>query len=375
MTAGGAAPGGPAVLPRQRSAHRFHALRVAAVDRLTADAVTVTFAVPPELAERFRFVQGQHLTVRCELGGEQVRRNYSICAQAPDGPLRIAVKRLDGGVFSRYANDTLRPGAVLDVLPPLGGFNVPLDPGAARTHVAIAAGSGITPVLSLVATTLAAEPLSRFTLVFANRTAGDVMFLEELNDLKDRHPDRFQLLNVLSREATGAPVTSGRIDAERIDLLLTSLIRPGGVDHWYLCGPFDLVELVRAELRGRGVPDGAVHFELFHVGDDPPPPRRRAEGAAPGATTSVRFTLDGRTSTVDVDGDTETVLGAALRVRSDAPFACRGGVCGTCRAKVDEGGVQMARNYALDPAEVAAGYVLTCQSRPEGAEVVLDYDA
>ncbi|WP_046468863.1 1,2-phenylacetyl-CoA epoxidase subunit PaaE [Allosalinactinospora lopnorensis] len=359
--------------PRRRGAHRFHRLAVAAVDRLTDDAVAVTFQVPEELAEDFRFVQGQHLTIRWRAAGEQIRRNYSICSAAPDGSLRIAVKRLEGGTFSGHANESLRPGDVLDVMPPLGGFHVPLEPQRARAHVAVAAGSGITPVLSLVLTTLAAEPDSSFTLVYGNRTTRDVMFLEELQDVKDRYPERFQLLNVLSRESTEAPVCSGRIDAAKLDVLFSALVPPAGVDQWYLCGPFDLVQTVRTALAERGVPADRVHFELFHTGDTEPP-RRRPEGSGAERVGRVVFTLDGRTSSADIGAD-ETVLGAALRVRGDAPYACRGGVCGTCRARVCDGEVDLARNYALEADEIAAGYVLTCQSRPVTPEVVVDYDA
>lgn len=369
-----------------RSRAAFRTLTVSAVQRLTDDAVAVTFDVPPEHAEEFRFVQGQHLTVRrpggAQDGAGEARRTYSICSPAPDGPLRIGVKRLEGGAFSCFANDALKPGDTLEAMPPLGGFNVPLDPGAARAHVAVAAGSGITPVLSLAATTLAREPESTFTLVYANRTSRDVMFLEELNDLKDRHPARFQLLHVLSREQGEAPLTSGRIDAERMGELLGVLPDTGGVAHWYLCGPQEMVETVTGVLTDRGVPRERVHFELFHVEGAPPPRRRRAPeaggaagGSAPAASTRFTFTLDGRTSTVDTDGDAEPLLGAALRVRADAPFACRGGVCGTCRARLCEGEVDMPVNYALEPAEIEAGYILTCQSRPMGAEVAVDYDA
>ncbi|MBB4929501.1 ring-1,2-phenylacetyl-CoA epoxidase subunit PaaE [Lipingzhangella halophila] len=366
----------PATVPR-RGAHRFHPLTVASVQRLTDDAVAVTFDVPEEIAEDFRFVQGQHLTIRWHASGEEIRRNYSICSAAPDGPLRIAVKRLEGGSFSAFANEELRPGDVLDVMPPLGGFHVPLEPERARTHVAVAAGSGITPVLSLLLTTLATEPRSTCTLVYANRTAGDVMFLDELRDAKDRYPRRFQLLNVFSREHTDAPICNGRIDAAKLDLLFSSLVPPGGVDQWYLCGPFALVRLVRAALAERGVAEDRVHFELFHTGEgDEPAPRRRAhQGEAGGASRAV-FTLGGVTSSVDVDTSAdETVLGAVLRERGDAPFACRGGVCGTCRARVLGGEVDLARNFALEAEEIAAGYVLTCQSRPVTSEVVVDYDA
>ncbi len=377
-----AQPQGPPAQPdppattRHRGAYRFHPLTVAAVHRLTEDAVAVTFDVPERLAREFRFVQGQHLTVRWRSDGEELRRNYSVCAAAPDGPLRIAVKRLSDGGFSAFANTTLRPGDVLDVMPPLGGFHAPLRPDAARAHVAIAAGSGITPVLSLVLTTLATEPGSTFTLVYANRTGGDVMFLDELHDVKDRYPERFQLLNVFSREVTEAPLSSGRVDRDKLDVLFSSLVPPSGVDQWYLCGPFELVRLVRTVLDERGVPAGRVHFELFHTGEDEPAPRRQPQRSQAGGASRVGFTLGGVTSSVAVDtGADETVLGAVLRARGDAPFACRGGVCGTCRARVVEGEVDLARNFALEDEEVAAGYVLTCQSRPVTPRVVVDYDA
>lgn len=368
-------PARPAAV-RRRGAHRFHPLPVASVSRLTDDAVAVTFDVAGELAEEFRFVQGQHLTIRWRSCGGEVRRNYSICSHAPDGPLRVAVKRLEGGAFSTYANESLRPGDVLDVMPPLGGFHVPLDPDLARAHVAFAAGSGITPVLSLLLTTLATEPRSTFTLVYGNRTANDVMFLDELRDVKDRYPERFQLLNVFSREAADAPICDGRIDAAKLDRLFAALVPPGRVDQWYLCGPFELVRLVRCALAERGVAQERVHFELFHTRDTEPAPRRRPHRQDTGGASRVRFTLGGLTSSVEVDtAADETVLGAALRVRGDAPFACRGGVCGTCRARVLDGEVDLARNFALESGEIAAGYVLTCQSRPVTSEVVVDYDA
>lgn len=352
----------------------FHPLAVAAVEELSSDAVAVTFDVPPELADTFSFAQGQHLTLRCVLNGREVRRNYSICSPAPDGPLRIGVKRLPGGAFSQHATTALRPGDVLDVLPPTGRFRTALEPESARRHVAVAGGSGITPVFSLAATTLAAEPRSTFTLVYANRWARDAMLLEELQDLKDRYPSRFQLLHVLSRESGESPLCSGRVDADKLAELFATLTPPGDVDHWYLCGPAGMAETARDALAERGVPTGRVHTELFHVDDDAPAPRP-AETPA-GGGRRVTFTLGGRTSTVDMPPDADArVLGAVLQARDDAPFGCRGGVCGTCRARLCEGQVDMARNYALEPDEVAAGYVLTCQSRPVTGSVTVDYDA
>ncbi|MGW0806292.1 2Fe-2S iron-sulfur cluster-binding protein [Nonomuraea sp. NPDC002799] len=340
---------------------RFRPLTVAAVDRLTDDAVAVTFA------ERVPFVQGQHLTVRARLAGAEVRRSYSICSPA-GGPLRIGVKRLPGGAFSAYANDRLAPGDVVEAMPPLGRFHVPLRPREARHHLAVAAGSGITPVLSLVATTLAVEPLSRFSLVYGNRTAREVMFTEELADLKDRHGPRLNLLHVLSREPQEAPIASGRIDVARLLPIM------GAADHYYLCGPIGLVESARRALRG--VEPGRVHYELFYAGE----PRQDGPAGVPGGTagapggTALAFTLDGRTTEVVMRGG-ESVLAAVLRARSDAPYACRGGVCGTCRVRLISGEVGMEQNYALESEELAAGYVLACQSRPATYEVRVDFDA
>ncbi|MFI6496593.1 2Fe-2S iron-sulfur cluster-binding protein [Nonomuraea typhae] len=332
---------------------RFLPLTVAAVDRLTDDAVAVTFA------QRLPFVQGQHLTVRIFLDGLEVRRSYSICSPA-GGPLRIGVKRLPGGVFSEWATSMLKPGDVVEAMAPLGRFTTALDPERGRHHLAIAAGSGITPVLSLLATTLAVEPRSRFTLVYGNRTAREVMFAEELADLKDRYGRRLNLLHVLSQEPQEAPIASGRIDAAKLRALLPLL---GEADEYYLCGPLGLVETARGLLEGR-----RVHYELFYAGEPVSRPHAVPEGAV------FDFTLDGRTTRVTLGAD-ESLLGAALRVRADAPYACRGGVCGTCRVRVSRGEVVMDQNYALEPEELAAGYRLACQSHPVTENVTADFDA
>jgi ring-1,2-phenylacetyl-CoA epoxidase subunit PaaE len=353
----------------------FHPLRVAEVERLTDDAVAVTFDVPAELAQDYRFVQGQHLTVRTELAGDDVRRNYSICAPASSGRLRIAVKRLAGGAFSAYALERLRPGDTVDVMTPTGRFFTELDPANARHYCCIAAGSGITPVLSIVASALEAEPQSRVTLLYANRTSKSVMFLEELEDLKDRYPERFHLVHVLSREPQDVEMFSGRLDGERLQRMLDTILPVDTVDEWFLCGPYDMVTALRETLSAAGADRRHVHAELFHVGDAPPRPRRTEvpEELAEGA--DVTIVLDGRRSQFRLGADGVPVLEAALAVRGDAPFACRGGVCGTCRAKVVEGSVDMDQNWALEPEEVERGYVLTCQSHPTSEKVVLDYDA
>ena len=353
----------------------FHPLRVAAVEQLTDDAVAITFTVPAELRDAYAFTAGQHLTLRTEVDGAEVRRNYSICAPATSGWLRIGVKRLDGGVFSSHATSTLRVGDEVEVMTPTGRFTPHLDPAQARHYCAIAAGSGITPVLSIVATVLEVEPRSEVTLVYGNRSVGSVMFLDELADLKDRYPDRFRLVHVLSRETQEAELLSGRLDPPRLRRILAALVPPGTVDEWYLCGPFAMVEGAREVLQAEGVEARHVHTELFHVEGETPRESVTPEQARAAGTSTVVATLDGRASTVQVPRTGVRILDAVLGVRADAPYACKGGVCGTCRARVVSGEVSMERNYALDPDETDAGFVLACQSVPVSEEVVLDFDA
>jgi ring-1,2-phenylacetyl-CoA epoxidase subunit PaaE len=353
----------------------FHPLRVADVEQLTPDAVAVTFAVPPELRSDYAFAPGQHLTLRAFVDGEEIRRSYSICSPPSSGRLRIAIKRLEGGVFSGHALEQLRVGDVLDVMRPAGRFGVRLDPANAKHYAAIVAGSGITPVLSILESALETEPASRFTLVYGNRNAGSVMFLEELADDKDRYPDRLQIVHVLSREERDAELLTGRVDAAKLNRLLATILPAEDVDDWLLCGPFEMVEQVRDELITRGVPNRRIHLELFHVEGEPVPVRRPSpstSGDADGAEVTVR--LDGRTTTFRMPPD-GSVLDATLVVRSDAPFSCKDGVCGTCRTKLVEGQVTMARRYALDDDEVDEGFVLACQSVPLTPKVVLDFDA
>ncbi|GAB3948217.1 phenylacetate-CoA oxygenase/reductase subunit PaaK [Micromonospora vulcania] len=354
----------------------FHPLPVAAVDRLTDDAVAVTFAVPEELREVFAFRAGQHLTVRrVTEDGSDVRRSYSICSTPDDlarhGRLRIGVREIPGGAFSAFACGALRGGDTVEVLPPLGTFTTAFAPDRVRHYGAVVAGSGITPVLALVATALAVEPASTFTLVYGNRTANTVMFAEELADLKDRYPARLHLVHVLSREQGESSLLSGRIDAERMGRLLGTIVPGEVIEEWFLCGPYGMVVDVQEVLTTRGG-EPVVHTELFHVDAPPELVRRPVDQAAGGA--EVTIVLDGRSSNFTM-GREERVLDAALKVRGELPYACKGGVCSTCKAKVVEGAVTMARNYALEPDEVAAGYVLTCQSSPTTDKLTVDYDA
>jgi ring-1,2-phenylacetyl-CoA epoxidase subunit PaaE len=348
----------------------FHSLRVAAIDELTDDAVALTFDVPPSLRDDFAFVHGQHLSIR---SSDDVRRSYSICAPPSSGTLRIGVKRLPGGAFSEGVVERLRVGDELDVMTPAGRFTSTLDPEARKTYVAVAAGSGITPVLSIVAAILEGEPGSSVTLIYANRSLRSVMFIDEVHDLKDRFPTRLQIVHVLSRETQDVELFSGRLDGERLTRILALLMPASEVDEWFLCGPQQMVTDLRTALTDVGVASTRVHSELFHADPVQRAPVAALAGGVEGAA-HVTIRLDGRSSDLDLRPDDVPVLEAALRVRSDLPFACKGGVCGTCRARLVEGTVAMDANYALEPEEIERGYVLTCQSHPTSARVVLDYD-
>lgn len=344
----------------------FHPLRVGAIDRLTDDAVAITFDVPAELAEVFAFHPGQHLTLRRVTAGEDLRRTYSVCASAVTGPVRVAVKRFETGVVSGWLVDELQVGDVLEVLPPAGSFG-PRALGPRKSYGLIAAGSGITPIISIAATVLEVEADSDVVLLYGNRTTLDVMFLEELADLKDRFPSRLLLLHVLSREEQESELLSGRLDAARIQRLLDTVVPVDSIDAWYLCGPFGMVTDARDVLRAAGAKE--VHVELFHA--DAPPPRAPRPAAEAGEA-SITALLHGRSSTFSMNRDVK-VLDALLAVRTDAPYACRGGVCGTCRARVVEGQVEMETNYALEPDELNAGIVLTCQAHPVTDELRLEF--
>ncbi|PBC62285.1 phenylacetic acid degradation protein [Streptomyces sp. Tue6028] len=352
---------------------RFHALPVAAVDRLTDDSVALTLAVPPALREEYRHAPGQHLALRCTIDGEEIRRTYSICSPAPapgdEGPhtLRVGVRLVDGGAFSTHAHKEIAVGDDVEVMTPAGRFT--LEP-ATGLYAAVVGGSGITPVLSIVSTLLAREPEARFCLVRSDRTTASTMFLEEVADLKDRYPQRFQLVTVLSREEQQAGLPTGRLDQERLTGLLPALLPVDRVAGWFLCGPMGLVQGAERALRELGVSRTRIHEEIFHVdaGAAAVPSTRPAP-----AHSTVTARLDGRGGSWPVQ-DGESLLDAVLRNRPDAPYACKGGVCGTCRAFLVSGEIRMDRNFALEPEETEAGYVLACQSHPATEKVELDFD-
>jgi ring-1,2-phenylacetyl-CoA epoxidase subunit PaaE len=352
-----------------RTAPVFHTLTVAAVERLTDDAVAVTFDVPEHLAEAFAFEAGQSLTLRRTLDGQEHRRSYSICAPAGARP-RIGVREIPDGLFSHWLVHEVTPGTEIEVQTPTGSFRA--DPAAGGRHLCIAAGSGITPMLSIASTVLG-HPEAEVTLLYGNRTSGSVMFAEEIGDLKNLHGPRFQVVHVLSREPRDVELFSGRLDADRLRRLLAALVPVGSMDHVWLCGPFAMINDAREVLTELGVPGERVHFELFYV-DEPPPELHRAGPVVSGETSDVTVVLDGLSATAPMPRD-QTILDAAQAARSDLPFACKGGVCGTCRALVRDGEVDMRRNYALEQAEVEAGFVLTCQSYPVSDCVTVDFDA
>ena len=346
----------------------FHALTIAAVERLTDDSVAVTFDVPDDLSAAFAFRAGQSLTLRRVLDGQEHRRSYSICAPAGARP-RVGVRRIPDGLFSTWLAHEVRVGDTVEVQTPAGSFQA--DPTVAGRHLCIAAGSGITPMLSIASSVLA-NPDSRVTLLYGNRTTSSVMFAEELADLKNRYGARLNLVHVLSREPRDVELFSGRLDADRVRRLLTTLVPLHGLDHVWLCGPFGLVADARAVLDELGINRSKVHVELFYV-DEPPPELHRQDAVIEGDVSAVTIVLDGRATTAPMS-KLQSILDSAAATRADLPFACKGGVCGTCRAQVTAGQVDLRRNYALDDDELERGYVLTCQSRPVSDAVTVDFD-
>jgi ring-1,2-phenylacetyl-CoA epoxidase subunit PaaE len=354
----------------------FHPLRISEVERLTDDSVAVTFAVPPGLRETFRHTPGQHVALRRTVDGREIRRTYSICAPAApagaDPVLRVGIRLVEGGQFSTYAFKEFAVGDTVEVMEPTGRFVLEPRPGR---FAAVVGGSGITPVLSIATTLLAREPDASFCLIRADRGISSTMFLDEVADLKDRCPERFQLVTAVSREEQQAGLVSGRLDRERLTALLPALLQVDAVDGWFLCGPLGLVTGAERALRGLGVPRRRIHQEIFHVDDAPAGALSAAATAADRAPTgsTLTATLDGRSGDWPVR-DGESLLETVLRARADAPYACKGGVCGTCRAFLVSGEVRMDRNFALEPEETEAGYVLACQSHPATARVELDFD-
>lgn len=353
---------------------RFHWLTVCDVTRETGTAVSMAFDVPPTLARDYAFAPGQYLTLRATIEGDEVRRSYSICSGPDDGELRVAVKQVDDGLFSRWVNETLRVGQTLEVMTPTGRFGFGASVAGGGVYVAFVAGSGITPVLSILRHVLRREPASRFFLFYGNRTGSDVLFREALTELKDRYLQRLSVLHVLSREEQDVPILNGHLDGDKVRALLTTMVPAATIDHAFICGPAGLIADVQATLHDLGVADEKVHVERF-VSAEGGRPRRAPAVVSPEAPPAhvAALIVDGKRREVPVAAG-EAILDAALRAGVDLPFACRGGMCASCRARVVEGTTTMAVNYSLEPWELTAGFVLTCQAHPTSPRVVVDFD-
>jgi len=355
----------------------FHPLQVNKVEAETDECVSITFSVPAELNEVFAFKQGQNLTIKKTLNGEELRRNYSICSSPFDNKLQVAVKKVDGGVFSTWANTELKAGDYLEVMPPTGKFYSELNPSQKKNYVSFTAGSGITPILSIIKTTLQTEPQSSFTLIYGNRTKASIIFKEELEALKDKYMDRFRIYHVLSREKTDTPINNGRIDIEKLDLFFTKLIDINRCDEFFLCGPEEMIFCIKNYLADKNVPANHIHFELFTVPGQKAATTNYKQQTTneSGPTSKISLKVDGIMFDFDLGYESESILDAALKQGADLPYACKGGVCTTCKAKILEGEVEMEVNWGLEPDEVEKGFILTCQSHPKTEKVVVDFDA
>jgi len=352
---------------------KFHRLPIARVDRETRDAIAITFDVPEALRAQFRFVAGQHLTIRADIAGEPVRRSYSICSPEGDA-LRIAVKRAPGGRFSAWANDALCAGGHVDVTPPMGRFTVARDAQAPRHYLGVAAGSGITPLVSMIATTLASAPLSRFTLIYGNRSSATVMFRDELAALKDRHLARFNLVHVLSREPQDIELLHGRIDRAKADALFERWVPVDGVDYAFVCGPEPMMDAVCASLAAHGLPPSRIRIERFAASIPRHTHVPRPLPAAARTQCEVDVVIDGSRRSFVAEKGRENIIDAAARSGIELPYSCKGGVCSTCRCRLVAGEVDMDVNFALEDYEVARGFILACQSYPVTDRVTVDFD-
>ncbi|WP_207491661.1 1,2-phenylacetyl-CoA epoxidase subunit PaaE [Aridibaculum aurantiacum] len=352
----------------------FHTLTVKEVRHETPDCVSISFDVPEELKEQFIYKQGQSLTIRTTIDGEEVRRSYSVCSSPLDDELRIAVKKIDQGVFSTYANTQLRKGDTLEAMPPVGQFYTELDASQKKSYLAFAAGSGITPIMSIIKTTLLTEPNSNFTLVYGNRNRHSVIFKEELEALKNRFINRFRIIHILSREKMDAPINFGRINSEKCTHLFDKAIDIATIDEIFLCGPEEMIFSVRDCLEAKGVDKKKIHFELFTTSSSKKKVVTNKNETSSEVKSKITIKLDGSSFDFDLGFEGESILDAALKQGADLPFACKGGVCSTCRAKLVEGEIDMDVNYALEQEEIEHGFILTCQSHPRTEKVVVDFD-
>lgn len=353
----------------------FHPLRIKDIRRETNECVSIAFEIPEALEPVFRFREGQNITVKAVIDGAEIRRSYSICSSPLEKELRIAVKAVPGGLFSQFANTRLKPGDLLELMPPTGKFNVVLDPAHKKQYLAFAAGSGITPILSIIKTILATEPGSEMTLVYGNRSRSSIIFREALEALKNKYLNRFRIIHVLSRERTDADINFGRIGAAKCHELSPSLVNWSSIDDYFICGPAEMIFSVRDYLLEQNIDPARIHIELFNT---PLPStttsRPIAGNAGTAQTASVTIRVDGISFPFELAYDGSSILDAALQQGADLPYACKGGVCATCRAKLVQGEVSMDQNFALEPDELAAGFILTCQSHPRSKSITIDYD-
>ncbi len=352
----------------------FHSLKVKDIKKETPDCISVAFEIPAGLKKEFSFDHGQNITIKKTIDGEELRRSYSICTSPFENELRIAIKKVEGGKFSCFANDVLKVNDQLDVLPPTGRFNTKLNTGNKKQYLAFAAGSGITPVISIIKTTLKAEPGSSFTLVFGNKGRHSIIFFEELEGLKNKYLNRFNFINILSREKTDAPINSGRINTQKLNEL-NKLVDYKNADDIFICGPEEMIFCVKDFLEGAGIDKKKIHFELFTTpGQKQVAMRKVQDTNDTGPKSKITIKLDGRSFDFDLGFDNDSILDAALKQGADLPFACKGGVCCTCKAKILEGEVEMDVNWGLEHEEVEQGFILTCQSHPKTEKVVVDFD-
>lgn len=353
----------------------FHKLTIKDIRQETTDCHSVAFDVPSELGEQFQFIQGQYLTLRADINGEDVRRSYSICSSPGDEELRVAIKKIEGGKFSTFANETLKVGDVVESMIPTGNFYSALDKDNEKHYIGVAAGSGITPIMSIMKTVLETEPNSSFTLLYGNKNTGSIIFKEEIEALKNVYMDRLSVFHFLSRERLDAPLFNGRIDGEKCVALDQKLVDVTNADEFFLCGPQEMIFSVKDALGNLGIDAKKVHFELFTSPDgELGGTKRKKREVQEDKVCKVSVTVDGTSFDFDLAFGANTLLDAAMKQGADLPFACKGGVCCTCKARVLEGEVEMEVNYALEPEEVEAGFVLSCQSYPKTERVVLDFD-
>ena len=354
---------------------KFHPVKVRDLYKETKDCSVIALDIPDDIREDFRFTHGQHLTIRAMIDGQEVRRNYSLCTSPTENQWKVAVKKINGGLFSSYVNETLRKGDTLDVMPPSGVFHTPIEPDKAKNYIVFAAGSGITPILSIIKTHLALEPKSTFKLFYLNRSVKSIIFKEEIEQLKNKYFGRFEIFHFLTKERRNVELFNGRFTKEKMEVITKTLMDIDDADECFICGPEDMIFLIRDELVAAGLPKEKIHFELFNTGHSEAD-KARASKALENKVTGTEVTIidGGKEFHFVMDDDYDNILDGALAAGADLPYACKGGVCSTCKCRVVEGSVQMKTNYALDDKEVAQKLVLSCQSVPTSGKVVVDFD-